>query len=116
MIKFRVFNIQDYEYIDNLQPILVGFDGSVKDVYNKQDISEDVIVEQGTGVLDRDGKEIYENDIINTSSYGKKSVRFKKGCFGVVNDQDQFITLATINPTDMLILGNINEHECRAEK
>lgn len=115
-MKFRIFDKRNIEYIDNLQPILVGFDGSVKDVYNKQDISEDVIVEQGTGVLDRDGKEIYENDIINTSSYGKKSVRLKKGCFGVVNDRDQFIALANINSTDMLILGNINEHECRAEK
>lgn len=115
-MKFRIFDKRNIEYIDNLQPILVGFDGSVKDVYNKQDISEDVIVEQGTGVLDREGKEIYENDIINTSSYGKRAIIFRKGYFGFVNDQDQFIILATMNPTDMLILGNIIEHECRAEK
>lgn len=99
-IKFRGWNIILNEMM-NVHDVPYGYN----DILN----SDEFIPMQFTGLLDKNGKEIYESDILfadrKTNKIGK--VIFDGGCFCIdFGDDSNFI--ATKNGFE--IIGNIHEN------
>lgn len=81
----------------------------------KIDITNPIDSQQYTGLLDKNGKEIYEGDIVEGVWRGKNIdkdvfgvVDFTEGMFGIVNtiDGDSY----SLNRLSVEVVGNICEH------
>lgn len=94
-------------------------DGECIDDYVNQEI-EDPVIMQFTGLLDKNGKEIYEGDIVQKDNEIPNEINFYNGCFGIVNKGVPGITRSTVEPFSKFppydsesyeVIGNIYENE-----
>lgn len=124
-IKFRAWidDSKRLEYVERIDFLskLILFCG--KSTWNDYEY-EDIIIEQFTGLHDKNGVEIYENDICLVSckyfniKNEKSTVIFKDGCFcfqyGCTDDYVKTYNAWDLNSIE--VIGNIHERSKQDEE
>lgn len=107
-IKFRVWGKTEKEYIRYPFAWLSLFDSP--DGLEIEE-NEDLVVEQYTGLIDKNGKEIYEWDIVQTNYMNTKGwVVWTDGAWGICLSGNSFeLFLAEEVGIGCEVIGNIHE-------
>ena len=115
-IKFRVYNPRDnkmhfditgFEFIDDCEMSGVFIDGAF---FSKEEIE----LMQYTALKDKNGKEIYEGDIVNFKMYDGQyenyQIIFRAGEFNAINKDDTNYISVDIWNIYGEVIGNIYEN------
>ena len=117
-IKFRAWNKIRLEMIDlhKITPLVLSIDPSLCGAGVGVYIPEhpDLIIEQFTGLRDKNGKEIYENDLFVDANHGlcviEYSELFASFMMFLVRDKTLGCPLHHTNRANIEISGNIHEN------
>lgn len=113
-IKFRVWDIKNKEMLKvqelDFEPTFYGGKIAIRlDQYNDYFDTEDMILMQYTGIDDKNGKEIYEGDIVKYENMTGK-IMFFNGSFIMSNfEETEEWELGVINE-ELEIMGNIYDN------
>ena len=118
-ILFRAWDkvSKKYREFDGMHDTMtINEDGKVE-YYNLQNGSggDEYILEQFTGLVDRNGKRVFEGDIIHVDNYDdgwNSTVEFKGGAFAVdVEGKDYDYTAIGWIEYEVEIIGNIHDNK-----
>ena len=117
-ILFRVWDkvSKKYREFDGMHDTMtINEDGKVE-YYNLQNGSggDEYILEQFTGIKDRNGKMIFEGDIVHIDNYDEgwdSTVEFKSGAFAVdVEGREYDYTAIGWTEYEAVVIGNIHDN------
>ena len=120
-IKFRAWDNENNQMLDvqeiNFEDCFYGGEMQIKTtMYNDYFDCREMPLMQYTGLHDKNGKEIYEGDIVKVRKYSSfeiEVVKFDKGCFyaGMHYGSSTRSTVKLIQPKLTEVIGNIYENK-----